>query len=559
MEQVWTSRYSPGVPATIDPDRFSSVADVLEQSCRRFADRPAFHNLGRTLSFAELDDLSWAFASHLQGLGLVRGERVALMMPNILQYPVALFGVLRAGLVAVNTNPLYTPRELEHQLRDSGAKCIVIVANFAHVLEQVLAKSALEHVIVTEIGDLAGFPRRYLVNFVVHHVRKMVPKYKLPGARAFFDCLAEGARRADALPLVQGSDVAFLQYTGGTTGVAKGAMLTHRNMVANLEQISAWFGNLVNDGGEIVITPLPLYHIFSLTVNCLTFMKHGGLNVLVTNPRDIAAFVAELRRWRFTAFTGVNTLFNALLNQPGFEKLDFSALKFAVAGGMALHQSVAHRWQQVTGRPLVEGYGLTEAAPVVCCNPLTAPRIGTIGVPVPSTEVAIRNGDAELPFGEAGELCVRGPQVMKGYWNMPAETARTLTGDGWLMTGDIAVIDTDGFVRIVDRKKDMIIVSGFKVFPNEIEEVIAAHEGVLEVGCVGIPDERTGQAVKVFVVAKSPNAVMAEAILEHCRANLTPYKRPTSIEFRDSLPKTNIGKILRRALLEESSSTRAAA
>lgn len=559
MEQIWTGHYSPGVPATIDPDRYSSVADVLAQSCRRFADRPAFHGLGRTLSFTELDELSRAFASYLQSLGLERGERVGLMMPNILQYPVALFGVLRAGLVAVNTNPLYTPRELEHQLRDSGAKCIVILANVAHVLEQVLAKSALEHVIVTEIGDLTGFPRRFLINFVVHHVRKMVPKYRLPGAKAFLDCLAEGARSPGKLPQVQGSDIAFLQYTGGTTGVAKGAMLTHRNMVANLEQISAWFGNLVDDGREIVITPLPLYHIFSLTVNCLTFMKHGGLNVLITNPRELAAFVAELRRWRFTAFTGVNTLFNALLNQAGFDRLDFSALKFAVAGGMALHQPVAHRWQQVTGRPLVEGYGLTEAAPVVCCNPLTAPRIGTIGVPVPSTEIAIRNGDAELPRGEVGELCVRGPQVMKAYWNMPQETSRTLTADGWLMTGDIAVVDVDGFVHIIDRKKDMIIVSGFKVFPNEIEEVIGTLEGVLEAGCVGVPDERTGQAVKVFVVARSPNAVTAEAILEHCRANLTPYKRPTAIEFRDSLPKSNVGKILRRALLEESLSKRAAA
>ena len=549
--KTWVNRYPAGVPAEIDPDRYASLADLFEQSCERFAQRPAYHNLGRTLTFSDLDRLSAAFAGHLQSIGLARGERVALMLPNVLQYPVALFGTLRAGLTAVNTNPLYTPRELEHQLRDSGAKCIVILANFAHVLEQVIGRTALEHVVVTELGDLASFPKRPLVNFVVRRVRKLVPAYRLPGAHRFNEALRAGARAGFSRVAVAGGDLAFLQYTGGTTGVAKGTMLTHRNMVANLEQISAWCSGHVVDGSEIVITPLPLYHVFSLTANCLTFLKHGGLNVLITNPRDLPAFVAELKRWRFTVITGVNTLFNALLNDPTFVKLDFSSLKFGIAGGMALHQAVAQRWQRTTGGMIVEGYGLTEASPVVTCNPLGAPRPGTIGLPLPSTEVSIRDGAGEVPGGGQGELCVRGPQVMKGYWNMPGETAKTLTEDGWLMTGDIASMDEDGYLRIVDRKKDMIIVSGFKVFPNEIEDVLATHRDIVEVGCVGIPDERTGQAVKVFIVAKSEGVVTEESIREYCRTVLTAYKVPKVVEFRQNLPKTNIGKILRRALQEE--------
>jgi long-chain acyl-CoA synthetase len=551
MDRIWLRHYPAGTPTDIDPDRYPSLVAVLEQTCARFADRPAFHNLGHTLSYRDLDRLSAAMASHLQGLGLARGDRVALMLPNLLQYPVALFGVLRAGLIAVNTNPLYTARELEHQLRDSGAKAIVIVANFAHVLEKVLARTAVEHVIVTEIGDLAGFPKNLIVNFAVRHLKKMVPTYRLPAALPFATAIRRGAARRFEPVALSGEDLAFLQYTGGTTGIAKGTMLTHRNLVANLEQISAWFAPLVEDGREIVITPLPLYHIFSLTVNCLAFMKHGGLNVLVTNPRDIPALVRELGRWRFTGITGVNTLFNALLNDADFANVDFSALKVAVAGGMALHHRVAERWREVTGKPLVEGYGLSEASPVVCCNPLDSPRIGTIGVPLPSTAIEIRENGVEVPLGEPGELCVRGPQVMLGYWNMPDETAKTFTEDGWLRTGDVAQIDDTGFLRIVDRKKDMIIVSGFKVFPNEIEDVIAAHEAVVEVGCVGVPDERTGQAVKVFVVTRSGAEITPDSIREYCRASLTAYKVPRYVEFRDSLPKTNIGKILRRALVED--------
>jgi long-chain acyl-CoA synthetase len=553
MDRIWLDRYPDGIPTEIDADRYASVVAVLEHSCARFADRPAFHNLGHTLTYRDLDRLSGAMGACLNSLGLVRGDRVALMMPNLLQYPVALFGVLRAGLVAVNVNPLYTPRELQHQLEDCGARAIVIVANCAHVLERVIAKTAVTHVIVTEIGDLAGFPKKQLVNFAVRHVRRMVPPYRLPGAIRFSDALEAGAGSRPAAVEVRGDDLAFLQYTGGTTGVAKGTMLTHRNMVANLEQISAWFSQLVEDGREIIITPLPLYHIISLTVNCLAFMKHGGLNVLITNPRDLLSVVRELARWRFTAISGVNTLYNALLGHERFAALDFSALKVAVAGGMALHHSVAQRWLAVTGRPLVEGYGLSEAAPVVCCNPLDAPRIGTIGLPLPSTDIAIREDGVDVAPGESGELWVRGPQVMRGYWNMPDETAATLTPDGWLRTGDIAQIDEQGFVKIVDRRKDLIIVSGFKVFPNEIEDVIAAHESVSEVGCVGVTDERTGQAVKVFVVVKSGTTVTPESIREYCRTSLTAYKIPKYVEFRDDLPKTNVGKILRRALLDEPS------
>ena len=557
MQKPWLSSYPEGTPAEINADEYPSLVAMFEESCRRFADRPAYHNLGVTLTYRDLDRLSAQFAAYLQGLGLARGDRVALMMPNLLQYPVALFGVLRSGLAVVNTNPLYTPRELRHQLHDSGARCIVVLENFAHVLQEVLADTAIEHVVTTGVGDLAPQPKRALVNFVVRHVKRMVPRYELPGAVGFRAALALGARRVFHPVELGPQDLAFLQYTGGTTGVAKGAMLTHRNMVANLLQVAAFWQKLLVPGEEVVITPLPLYHVFSLTCCGLVFMHHGGLNVLITNPRDIPAFVKELRRFRMTIFVGVNTLYAALMNHPGFAQLDFSGLKLGAAGGMALHPSVAEKWNAITGKPLAEGYGLTEASPVVACNSYVAPQIGTVGLPLPSTEISLRDGDAEVPPGEAGELCVRGPQVMRGYWQRPDETAKAITPDGWLRTGDIATVDAAGYLRIVDRKKDMIIVSGFKVFPNEIESVCTEHSAVLECGCIGVPDERSGQAVKVFVVLRESSSVTVEQLHAHFRERLTGYKVPKHVEFRNSLPKTNIGKILRREL-QQAESTRAA-
>ena len=548
MERVWLAQYPQGTRAEISLDPGTSLVDVFRSSCERFASRPAFHNWGTTLSYAEVDARSRDFAAWLTTTGLRKGDRIALMMPNVLQYPVALFGALRAGLVVVNTNPLYTPRELEHQLRDSGAVCIVVLANFAHVVQKVLAQTSVRHVIVTQLGDLLHFPKGAIISWAARRVKKVVPEYRIDGALAFRDVLDAGSRQPFPAPPVAGDDLAFLQYTGGTTGVAKGAMLTHSNLVANLEQVSMLWTAIVEDGAEVVITPLPLYHIFCLTA-CLTFFKHGGLSVLITNPRDIPAFVAELRRWRFTFISGVNTLYNALLAHPGFARVDFSRLKLGIAGGMALHPSVAERWRKITGRELVEGYGLTEASPVVACNLPSGSRLGSVGVPVPSTEVSIRDEGREVGVGAEGELCVRGPQVMRGYWNMPDETAKTLDADGWLHTGDIARMDNDGYVRIVDRKKDMIIVSGFKVFPNEIETVLTTHSAVVEAGCIGVPDERSGQAVKVFVVARETLTV--EQVRQFCRERLTGYKVPKYIEFRPTLPKTNIGKILRRALAEE--------
>ncbi len=553
MEEPSLPDQPSATPAQIDPEAYPSLVAILEESCQRFATRPAFHNLGATLTYRDLEQLTRQFAAYLMGLGLNRGDRVALMMPNVLQYPVALFGALRAGLVVVNTNPLYTPRELRHQLVDSGARCIVVLENFAHVLEKVRADTQVEHIVITSLGDLVPFPKRTVVNFLVRHVRHLVPAYHLPTAVRLREALAEGARRSFERVAVGPTDVAFLQYTGGTTGVAKGAVLTHRNMVANLLQVAAFWKDVIEPGREVVITALPLYHIFCLTCNCLVFMQHGGLNVLITNPRDIPAFVAELRKWRFTVISGVNTLYNALLNHPAFARLDFASLKLGSAGGMALHPSVAQRWQAVTGRPLLEGYGLTETSPVVTCNPYDAPMLGTVGVPVPSTEVSVREGDTELPLGEAGEICVRGPQVMAGYWNRPDETARAISRDGWLHTGDIGTIDASGRVRIVDRKKDMIIVSGFKVFPNEIESVVVEHSAVLECGCTGVTDERTGQAVKIFVVLRESAVISSEELIAHCRQHLTPYKVPRHVEFRSSLPKSNIGKILRRELVSADS------
>ena len=555
MNKIWLENYPQGMPAEIDADQFRSIPDLLDKLFSKFADKPAYHNLGRTISYAEVEELSRAFAAYLQGLpGMARGERVAIMSPNLLQYPVVLFGILRAGMTVVNVNPLYTPRELEHQLQDSGARAIVIVENFASTLQQVLGKTPVKHVITTQVGDLLPIPKRWLVNFVIKHVKKMVPAWQIDGATTL-DAALERGRLALFRPVdIHPEDLAFLQYTGGTTGVAKGAMLTHRNILANLEQTGIWISVSFKEGAEIVIAPLPMYHIFCLT-STLSFMKWGSLSVLITNPRDLPALVKEMGNWKFTTMTGVNTLFNGLLNTPGFAQLDFSTLKVVVGGGAAVQKPVAERWQQVTGLCLTEAYGLTETSPGVCCVPLGAPWDGTIGLPVPSTEVSIRDDDFnELPVWSGagdiekytGELCVCGPQVMKGYWNNPAETANVLR-DGWLKTGDIGHLDDKGRVTITDRKKDMILVSGFNVYPNEIESVVAAHPGVLECAAVAVPDEKTGEAVKVVIVRKDPN-LTKESVIEHCRTSLTNYKVPRHVEFRDALSKTPIGKILRREL-----------
>jgi long-chain acyl-CoA synthetase len=553
-ERPWLENYPAGVPEQIDVSQYASVPAVLEEAFTRFRDRPAFASFGRQLSYGQIDEMSRQFAGYLTGvLKLGKGDRIALMMPNVLQYPIALFGALRAGLVVVNTNPMYTARELKHQLEDSGARAIVVLDNFAATLQHVVAETHVQHVITTGIGDLLGFPRGALINFVLKHVKKMVPAYSLPQAVRFRDALARGA--AHPLPPVTlgHDDIAFLQYTGGTTGVAKGAMLTQGNMVANMLQAAAWIGTeLVTPGEEVIITALPLYHIFSLTANGLVFMRLGGLNWLITNPRDMPGFVKELRKSGFTALTGVNTLFNGLLNTPGFSELDFSKLHLTLGGGMAVQRAVAERWKKVTGCTLAEAYGLTETSPAVCINPLDLKEYnGSIGLPVPSTDVAIWSEDGKpLPVGEVGELMVHGPQVMKGYWNRPDETAKVLGADGWLHTGDIAKMDANGYFYIVDRKKDMILVSGFNVYPNEVEDAVMAHPGVLEVAAVGVPDEHSGEVVKLFVVRKDPN-LTEEALKQFCRENLTGYKRPKLIEFRDSLPKSNVGKILRRELRDE--------
>ena len=554
MKPIWREHYPRGVPAEVDLSQYASLKDILEKSCARFRELPAFSNMGTSLTYGELDQLSARFGAYLQKhAALARGARVALMMPNLLQYPVALFGALRAGFTVVNVNPMYTARELRHQLRDSGAQAIVVLENFAHTLQEVLPDTALKSVITTRIGDMLGLPKSLLVNFVVKHVKHMVPDWKLEGALDWQRALELGAAARLDDVLLGRDDLAFLQYTGGTTGTAKGAMLTHGNMVANLQQTSAWIGSILKEGAEIAITPLPLYHVFSLTANCLLFVRWGANNVLITNPRDIAGFIKELKRVRFTAMTGVNTLFNALLNSPAIREVDASALKIAVAGGMAVHRSVAQRWQETMGVALVEGYGLTEASPIVCANPLDATEFsGTVGPPLPSTEVSIRSdADAELGVGEVGEICVRGPQVMKGYWNLPDETAHALTADGWLRTGDMGLVNERGYVKITDRKKDLIIVSGFKVFPNEVEDVATMHPGVLEAGAIGVPDARSGEAVKLIVVRKDPTLTEAD-LVEHCRKLLTHYKLPRHIEFRtEPLPKTPIGKVLRRALRDE--------
>jgi long-chain acyl-CoA synthetase len=554
MKPIWLEHYPQGVPAQADLSQYASLKDILEKSCARFRDLPAFSNMGTSLTYGELDRLSGRFGAYLQKhAALAKGARVAIMLPNLLQYPVALFGALRAGFTVVNVNPMYTARELRHQLRDSGAQAIVVLENFAHTLQEVLPATPLKAVITTRIGDMLGLPKSLLVNFVVKHVKHMVPDWKLDGALDWHRALELGAReRIEDVPVGR-NDLAFLQYTGGTTGTAKGAMLTHGNMVANLQQTSAWIGSILKEGVEVVVTPLPLYHVFSLTANCLLFVKWGANNVLITNPRDIAGFIKELKRLRFTAITGVNTLFNALLNSPALRDVDAAALKIAVAGGMAVHRSVAQRWQETMGVALVEGYGLTEASPIVCANPLDATEFsGTVGPPLPSTEISIRGeGDTELGVGEVGEILVRGPQVMKGYWNLPEETERTLTPDGWLRTGDMGRVNERGFVQITDRKKDLIIVSGFKVYPNEIEDVAAMHPGVLEAGAIGVPDARSGEAVKLIVVRRDPTLAEAD-LVEHCRKHLTAYKVPKHVEFRtEPLPKSAIGKVLRRALRDE--------
>ncbi|MGP0094830.1 MAG: long-chain-fatty-acid--CoA ligase [Xanthobacteraceae bacterium] len=552
MEDIWLKSYPPGVPAKVDVNAYSSIGALFETAAATFGARAAYVNMGKAISYRELDRLSGCFAAYLQSvLHLQRGARVALMMPNILQYPVALFGVLRAGYTAVNCNPLYTPRELEHQLKDSGAEAIVILENFASVLAQIVGKTKVQGVIVTQLGDLLGAPKGTAVNFVVKFIKRMVPAWSIPGAVSFRQALRKGAGLALKPVNIGPDDIAFLQYTGGTTGVPKGAKLSHGNMVANLQQAHAWLKPFLKEGRETIITALPLYHIFALTANCLTFMKIGATNILITNPRDIPGLVHELAKHPFTVITGVNTLFNAMLNHPDFAKLDFSHLVVCMAGGMPLHRAVAERWKQVTGKTLVEAYGLTETSPAAIVNPLNLPEYnGAIGLPLPSTEVTIRDDQGlDLPMGQAGELCVRGPQVMRGYWNRPNETAEVMMSDGFLRTGDIAVMDDSGFFRIVDRKKDMISVSGFKVFPNELEDVAAMHPGVLEAGAIGVPDARSGEAVKLVVVRKDPG-LTSEDLLAFCRKNLTSYKVPRYIEFREELPKTPIGKVLRRSLRE---------
>lgn len=550
VEKIWLEKsYPPGVPHDIDPDKYASIVDMFNKYVRIYADRAAFINMGAEITYSELESQATAFAAYLQqDLGLKKGDKFAIMVPNTLQYPVALFGALKAGLTVVNVNPLYTARELEHQLKDSGTKAILIIENFAHTLQEVIDRTPVEHVVLTKLGDRLGTLKGSIVNFVVKYVKKMVPSFSLNNTVNFNDVLARGAELTFEPVDISGEDLAFLQYTGGTTGLSKGAMLTHRNMVANLEQSKAAIKNLLDEGKEIVVTALPLYHIFALTANCLTFITIGGTNLLITNPRDMPNFVKELAKYPFTAITGVNTLFNGLLNTPAFNNLDFSTLKLSLGGGMAVQQPVAERWQKVTKTRLLEGYGLTECSPMVSMSPYNVEGYdGTIGVPASSTDVKIMREDGtQADIGEPGEMWVKGPQVMKGYYNRQEATDEILK-DGWLATGDVAIMDDKGFFKIVDRIKDMMIVSGFNVFPNEIEEVAVMHEGIIEAAAIGIPHEVSGEIVKLFVVRKDDSIGELE-IIEHCRERLTNYKVPKIIEFRDELPKTNVGKILRKDL-----------
>ena len=550
QDSPWFKSYPQGVPHEVDLDEYRSIVSVFETAVRDYRERPAFCNFGKTLTYNEIDAHSRDFAAYLLGeLKLKKGDRVAIMMPNCLQYPIAIFGILRAGLTVVNVNPMYTARELRHQLIDSGASALLVVDNFGHTVQEVVADTPLKQVITTGLGDMLGFPKGSLINFVLKYVKKLVPDYDIAGAIRFKDTLTLG--RMHKLPEIEidSEDIAFLQYTGGTTGVSKGSMLTHRNMVANMQQAGVWVGKGLDFGNEVIITALPLYHIFALTANSLVFMKLGGLNHLISNPRDMPGFVKELQKTRFTAITGVNTLFNGLLNTPGFDQVDFSNLKMTLGGGMAVQRAVAEKWKQVTGVTLVEAYGLTETSPAACINPMDLKDYnGSIGLPVPSTDVCLKDDDGKLvPIGEVGELCVKGPQVMKGYWQRPEETANVIDSEGWLHTGDMAKMDADGFFYIVDRKKDMILVSGFNVYPNEVEDVIAGMPGVLEVAAIGVPDEKSGEAVKVFIVKKDPS-LTADQVKAFCRESLTGYKQPRLVEFRTELPKTNVGKILRKEL-----------
>ena len=555
MERIWLKQYPPGVPADIDVTQYASLVELLEESFAKFSDRKAFICMDKSISYRDLDEMSLAFAAYLQSKGLKKGARVALMMPNVLQYPIATAAVLRAGYAVVNVNPLYTPRELEHQLKDSGAEAIVVLENFAHTVQQVIGHTAVKHVIIGSMGEMLGL-KGVIVNLVVRRVKKMVPAYSLPGATGFNDAIAAGRGVKFNKPKMAPDDVAFLQYTGGTTGVSKGATLLHRNIIANVLQNDAWLQPALAAPPHVdqllIVCALPLYHIFALTACFLLAVRAGGTNLLIPNPRDIAAFIKELTKYQVNSFPAVNTLYNGLMHHPDFKKVDFSKLKISNGGGMAVQRPVAEQWKQLTGCSIAEGYGLSETSPTLTCNTATSIEFnGSIGIPVPSTYISIRDDDGkEVPFGEPGEICAKGPQVMAGYWNRPDETAKVMTADGYFRTGDIGVMTPDGYTKIVDRKKDMILVSGFNVYPNEIEEVIASHPGVLECAAIGVADERSGEAVKAFVVKKDPN-VTAEDIIKFCREQLTAYKVPKLIEFRTDLPKTNVGKILRRQLRDE--------
>lgn len=552
-ENFWKDKYPAGIASEINPDQYPNIQAVLKESCQRFADKPAFSNMGKTITYGELYELSGTFAAYLQQhTDLQPGDRIAVQLPNVLQYPVVVFGALRAGLVVVNTNPLYTAREMEHQFNDSGAKALVSLANMAHLAEQVLPKTGIKTVIITEVGDMLSPLKRLLVNSVVKHVKKMVPAYNLPHAVKFTATLAKGRGQAVKEAAPNSAEIAVLQYTGGTTGVAKGAMLTHRNLIANMLQVKALMGSEMSEGSEVLIAPLPLYHIYAFTFHCMAMMLIGGHNVLITNPRDLPAMTKDLAKYKFTGFVGLNTLFVALCNNEDFRKLDFSTLKATFSGGMALQLATAERWKQVTGCSICEGFGMTETSPVASVNPFSNIQIGTIGIPVPSTVCKVIDDEGvEQPLGSIGELCVKGPQVMKGYWQRQEATDEILDAEGWLKTGDIAVIQEDGYMRIVDRKKDMILVSGFNVYPNELEDVLATLPGVLQCAAIGVPDEKSGEAIKIFVVVKPGETLTKEQVMEHMRANVTGYKVPKTVEFRDVLPTTNVGKILRRELRDE--------
>ena len=561
MEKLWLNSYEQGVNAEIDITQYSSISDVFRQSVEKFAHQPAFQNMGKMLTYAEVGKLAEDFASYLQNvLKLPRGERVAIMLPNLLQYPIALFGILQAGLVAVNTNPLYTPRELEHQLKDSGATTIIVLENFANTLELVLPRTQIKHVIVASVGEMFGFFKGSLINFVLRKVKKMVPEYRISDTIPFQTALKEGAAHTFRPVSLTREDTALLQYTGGTTGVAKGAILSHGNICANMQQAAEWIVNLLRPGKETVIAALPLYHIFALTVNLMIFTQAGSKIILITNPRDMKSFIGDMKKERVSVFVGVNTLFNGMVNQPDFATVDFSSLKLTLGGGMATQKAVAEKWKNITGTPIVEAYGLTEASPGVCANPLNIPAYtGGIGLPIPSTEIELRDADGnEVAQGEPGEMWIRGPQVMKGYWNRPEETAKVLDSRGFLATGDIAVMDEKGWFKLVDRKKDLIVVSGFNVYPNEVEDVAASHPKVLEAACIGVSSPKTGEALKLFIVKKD-ESLTAEELIAFCRTELTAYKVPKDIEFRDELPKSNVGKILRRELRKEAEQNAASA